>query len=116
MSETTGRVRIILIAPGPGTRGGIAQFNAELTRRLREGGASATILAYRRTYPIFARAGRQGIDPSVRQEDVPSDSRLVPWFPWTWFRAAATMRRGAPGVVGVHWGAPLTAPPSPCVR
>src|SRR5436190_24273055 len=109
MSETTRRSRIILIAPGPGTRGGIAQFNAELTRRLREWGASATILAYRRTYPVFARAGRRGVDHSVRQEDVPTKSRLVPWFPWTWFRAVATIRRESPDVVGSQRWHPVTA-------
>jgi glycosyltransferase involved in cell wall biosynthesis len=101
--------RVILIAPGPGTRGGIAQFNAELTRRLRELGASATVLAYRRTYPVFARAGRQGPDPSARQEDVPSDARLVPWFPWTWARAAATLQRESPDVVVLQWWHPITA-------
>lgn len=101
--------RVILIAPGPGTRGGITQFNAELTRRLRQRGASATILGYRRTYPVFARAGRQGTDPSVRQEDVPSDGRLVPWLPWTWFRAAAIIRRASPDVVVLQWWHPITA-------
>jgi glycosyltransferase involved in cell wall biosynthesis len=104
-----GDCRVILIAPGPGTRGGIAQFNAELTRRLRERGASATILAYQRTYPVFARAGRQGADPSARQEDVPSESRLVPWFPWTWVGAAATIRRESPDVVVFQWWHPITA-------
>lgn len=101
--------RVILIAPGPGTRGGIAQFNTELTRRLRERGASPTIVAYRRTYPVFARAGRQGADPSVRQEDVPSNSRLVPWFPWTWVRTAAEIRRESPDVVVFQWWHPITA-------
>ena len=109
MSEVTGRSRVILIAPGPGPRGGISQFNAELTRRLREMGVSATILAYRRTYPVFSRAGRQGIDPSARQEDVPSDSRLVPWLPWTWAGAAATIRRERPDVVVFQWWHPITA-------
>jgi glycosyltransferase involved in cell wall biosynthesis len=109
MSKTRDRRRVILIAPGPGTRGGIAQFNAELTRRLRERGASATILGYRRTYPVFARAGRQGTDPSVRQENVPSDTGLVPWFPWTWVRAAAKIRREAPDVVVFQWWHPITA-------
>ena len=109
MSETTGRGRVTLIAPGPGARGGIAQFNAELTRRLRELGASATILAYRRTYPVFARAGRQGADPSVHREDVPSSRRLVPWLPWTWLSAAATIRRESPDVVVFQWWHPITA-------
>jgi glycosyltransferase involved in cell wall biosynthesis len=109
MSETGGRVRVILIGPGPGTRGGIAQFNTELTRRLGEMGASATILAYRRTYPVFTRAGRQGTDPSAHQDDVPSDIRLVPWFPWTWVRAAATIRRESPEVVVFQWWHPITA-------
>ena len=109
MSETTGRSRVILVAPGPGTRGGIAQFNAELTRRLRELGASATVLAYRRTYPVFSRAGRQGADPSARREEVPSGNGLVPWFPWTWAGAAATIRRESPQVVVFQWWHPITA-------
>jgi glycosyltransferase involved in cell wall biosynthesis len=109
MSETTGRSRVILIGPGPGTRGGIAQFNTELTRRLREMGASATILAYRRTYPVFSRARRQGSDPSGRQEDAPSDLRLVPWLPWTWVGTAATIRRESPDVVVFQWWHPITA-------
>src|SRR5437763_641003 len=73
MKKTRERRLTTLIGPGPETRGGIAQFNAELTRRLREMGASATILAYRRTYPALVRAGRQGTDPSARREDVPVD-------------------------------------------
>jgi glycosyltransferase involved in cell wall biosynthesis len=109
MSEATEKPRVILIGPGPGTRGGIAQFNAELSRRLRGVGASATILAYRRTYPAFARAGRQGNDPSGRQEDAPSDRRLVPWFPWTWIAAAATIRRESPDLVVFQWWHPITA-------
>ena len=90
-------------------RGGIAQFNAELTRRLRGLGASATVLAYRRTYPVFARAGRQGADPSARREEVPSDARLVPWFPWTWVGAAATIQRDSPDAVAFQWWHPITA-------
>jgi D-inositol-3-phosphate glycosyltransferase len=109
MSETRGTGRVILIGPGPGTRGGIAQFNTELTRRLRERGTSATILAYRRTYPVFSRAGRQGTDPSVRRDDVPSDARLVPWFPWTWVGAAASLRLESPEVVVFQWWHPITA-------
>jgi glycosyltransferase involved in cell wall biosynthesis len=109
MSETAERSRVILIGPGPGTRGGIAQFNAELTRRLRDRGSDATILAYRRIYPIFARAGRQGTDSSAQQEDVPSDTRLVPWFPWTWAKAAAMIRRESPDVVVFQWWHPITA-------
>src|SRR3954465_15944641 len=96
MSATTRRSRIILIAPGPGTRGGIAQFNAELTRRLREQDASATLLAYRRTDPIFGRGGHRGADTGAQQEEVPSDSRLVLWFPWTWVGAASFRWRVPP--------------------
>lgn len=109
VGATGGRGRVILIAPSPRTRGGIAQFNAELTSRLRELGASAAVIAYRRTYPFFTRAGRQGADPSERQEAVPSDSRLVPWFPWTWLGAAATIRRESPDVVVFQWWHPITA-------
>jgi D-inositol-3-phosphate glycosyltransferase len=55
------------------------------------------------------RAGRQGCDPSARLEDVPSQSGLIPWFPWTWVRAAATIRRESPEVVVFQWWHPITA-------
>ena len=109
VGEPRGKTRVTLVGPGPGTRGGIAQFNAELTRRLREEGVSARIMAYRRTYPVFARAGRQGADSSAQQEDVPSDSRLVPWLPWTWVGAASLIRREPPDVLVVQWWHPITA-------
>jgi glycosyltransferase involved in cell wall biosynthesis len=99
----------MLVGPGPGTRGGIAQFNTELARVLRDVGADATILAYRRIYPSFSRAGRQGRDPSSRQEDVPSTDILVPWLPWTWLRAGRTLRSRLPEVVVVQWWHPITS-------
>jgi glycosyltransferase involved in cell wall biosynthesis len=40
---------------------------------------------------------------------VPSDRRLVPWFPWTWIGAAATIRRESPNVVVFQWWHPITA-------
>jgi glycosyltransferase involved in cell wall biosynthesis len=101
--------RVVLVGPGPGTRGGIAQFNAELARVLRDAGAGASILAYTRTYPSFSRAGRQGRDPSRRQEDVPSTAVLVPWLPWTWFRASQMLRSESPQIVVVQWWHPITS-------
>lgn len=97
------------MGPGPGTRGGIAQFNGELARVLRDAGAQATILAYARTYPSFSRAGRQGADPSRRQEDVPSIAVLVPWLPWTWLRARRTLRAVSPQIAVFQWWHPITS-------
>jgi glycosyltransferase involved in cell wall biosynthesis len=101
--------RVLLVGPGPGTRGGIAQFNSELARVLRDSGAEATILAYARTYPRFSRAGRQGRDPSQRQESVPSTASLVPWLPWTWFRARRLLRVQRPEIVVIQWWHPITS-------
>ena len=101
--------KVLLIGPGPGTRGGIAQFNSELARVLRDAGTDATILAYRRIYPSFSRAGRQGRDPSRRQEDVSSAAVLVPWLPWTWFRARRVLRSRSPQIVVVQWWHPITS-------
>jgi glycosyltransferase involved in cell wall biosynthesis len=101
--------RVLLVGPGPGTRGGIAQFNAELARVLRQAGADAAILAYKRTYPPFSRAGRQGRDPSRRQEDVPSTALLVPWLPWTWRRARRLLRAQRPEIVVIQWWHPITS-------
>ena len=97
------------MGPGPGTRGGIAQFNGELARVLQDAGAEATILAYSRTYPPFSRAGRQGPDPSRRQENVRSNAVLVPWLPWTWLRARRTLRAVSPQIVVFQWWHPITS-------
>jgi glycosyltransferase involved in cell wall biosynthesis len=105
----TGPRNVLLIGPGPGTRGGIAQFNSQLARVLRDAGTDATILAYRRIYPSFSRAGRQGRDPSQRQEDVSSAAVLVPWLPWTWLRARKVLRSRSPQIVVVQWWHPITS-------
>jgi len=101
--------RLLLIGPGPGARGGIAQFNSELARVLRDAGTDTTILAYRRIYPSFSRAGRQGRDPSRLQEDVSSAAILVPWLPWTWLRARSALRSRSPQTVVVQWWHPITS-------
>lgn len=102
--------KVFLIGPGPGARGGIAQFNSELARVLRDAGAEATILAYRRIYPSFSRAGRQGPDPSRRKEDVSAATVLVPWLPWTWSRARRMLRsQSTQIVVVVQWWHPITS-------
>jgi glycosyltransferase involved in cell wall biosynthesis len=99
-----------LVGPGPGTRGGIAQFNAQLARVLRTAGTDVMVISYRRTYPSFSRAGRQGPDPSVSQSDLSFEPLLVPWLPWTWLAATRRMRRGWPDTVVVQWWHPITAP------
>ena len=68
------------------------------------------MISYRRTYPALTRAGRQGSDPSERQDDLPAARLLVPWLPWTWVRAAARLRRDAPEVVVIQWWHPIAGP------
>ena len=92
-----------------GTRGGIAQFNAQLARTLQSGGADVAILGYRRIYPRFARAGRQGADPSRRLESVESKAIIVPWLPWTWFIAFGRSDIGPGDLLIIQWWHPITA-------
>jgi glycosyltransferase involved in cell wall biosynthesis len=104
--------RVVLVGPGRTTRGGIAQFNLELARTVTAEGAVATLIDYQRIYPVFSRAGRQGIDPSRRQEQIQSERILVPWLPWTWIRGAASLQNAAPEVIVFQWWHPITALPS----
>jgi glycosyltransferase involved in cell wall biosynthesis len=68
-----------------------------------------TVISYRRTYPSFSKAGRQGPDPSPKQIDVPYESMLVPWRPWTWVAASRRIRDFRPDTLVIQWWHPITA-------
>lgn len=109
MSTRARRVR--LVGPGSKTRGGIAQFTTQLARVLRDhdGALDVAVLGFRRVYPRFSRAGRQGLDPSERQESVDSYAILVPWLPWTWISAWKRAPLGPGDLLVVQWWHPITA-------
>ncbi len=67
------------------------------------------VISYRRTYPAFSRAGRQGPDPSAKQIEVSHASILVPWLPWTWVAAGRKLRDVRPDTLVIQWWHPITA-------
>ena len=78
-----------------------------------EGSAETLLIAYRRLYPSFLRAGRQRRSPSTVSLGSPVSRKLVPWRPWTWVGARQELDRFRPDVLVVQWWNPLFGP---CVR
>lgn len=104
--------RIVLVGPGPGTRGGIAQFNLHLAKGLATSGSVVTMLALDPVYPVWTRAGRQGRveAPQHLAGFSLARRRLVAWRPWTWVAALREIRRAAPSIVVFQWWHPVFAP------
>ena len=102
--------RVVLVGPGPGTRGGIAQFNMHLAEALLDQGAAVQMLTFARLYPSWTRPGRQAaastdaIPAGVRVKEV-----LVAWRPWTWFAGVRFVRETSPTVVVFQWWHPMFA-------
>lgn len=99
----------MLVGPGAGTRGGIAQFNAHLAAALRPV-AAVTMLTFLRLYPSWTKPGRA---ESHAEGDASGDAStpvLVAWKPWTWWRCARLVDELAPDVVVLQWWHPAFGP------
>ncbi|HEX2050094.1 MAG TPA: glycosyltransferase [Actinomycetota bacterium] len=98
--------KVVLVGPGAGTRGGIAQFNAHLAAAL-QAVAQVTLVTFHRLYPSWTTPGRA---ESAAGADGDSAPVLVAWKPWTWWRAARRVDDAAPDVVVLQWWHPAFGP------
>ena len=76
---------------------------------LRDAGADATILAYRRIYPSFARAGRQGRHRADGWKTSHQPPSSCPGSRGHGFRARQVLRSRSPQIVVVQWWHPITS-------
>jgi glycosyltransferase involved in cell wall biosynthesis len=101
--------RVVLIGPGPTTRGGIAQFNTHLAEALARAGADVRLLVLSPVYPSWTKPGRQApvsvdaLPPNIEVCPV----RLVAWRPRTWPRAIRELARERPLAVVFQWWHPM---------
>jgi glycosyltransferase involved in cell wall biosynthesis len=110
--EKMNRFGIVLVGPGPTTRGGIAQFNAHLAEALAAAGSEVELLPLRPVYPSWTKPGRQAaVSPGPLPAHVQlATSRLVGWRPWTWLGAIRELSRRRPAAVVFQWWHPMFAP------
>jgi glycosyltransferase involved in cell wall biosynthesis len=101
--------RIVLVGPGPGVRGGIAQFNTHLAQALTREGATVTMVTFSRMYPRWTRAGRQGGSAATDLPGVVLKEVLIPWRPWTWISAGREIRDARANVMALQWWHPMFA-------
>ncbi|MBI4730265.1 MAG: glycosyltransferase [Acidobacteria bacterium] len=104
--------RIVLVGPGPATRGGIAQFNSHLATALAPR-AWVSVICFRRLYPAWTLPGRDEREPSPVRLPVPVEPTLVAWRPGTWRAAARRLEEIRPDAVVLQWWHPAFGP---CLR
>jgi hypothetical protein len=100
---------VAFIGVSPEQRGGIAQFGRQLAEHVAED-ADTLVIGWKRLYPRFTRAGRQGADPSLRTAPLEHRSIPVPWLPWTWRATSRALGAFRPQLVVVQWWSPLFGP------
>ncbi len=103
-------MKITLVGPVYPYRGGIAHYNASLAHALAASGHTVRLVSFRRQYPSRLYPGESDKDPSTQPLTYPADYILDPLFPWTWLRAARTIRADRPDIVLFHWWTTFWAP------
>jgi glycosyltransferase involved in cell wall biosynthesis len=92
-------------------RGGIAQFNASLTRALRAEGHEVEPWNFRRQYPkLFFPGKTQYVEAGDTALDVGARPLLDSVLPWNWEAAAARIRRAQPDVLLTKYWMSFFAP------
>jgi glycosyltransferase involved in cell wall biosynthesis len=108
MIGSSPRPRLLFVGPRPDAPGGIAQFETNLIRAVRDE-CDARVTAFRRLYPRFTRAGRQPLDDSAVPVDVKVSPVLLPWSPGSWNRAVDEIHEFGPDLVVIQWWHPIAA-------
>ena len=91
-------MRLTLLGPFPPLRGGIAHFSAALKEKLSTDHQIQTV-SFKRLYPAWLYPGRSEKDPGAGDAVVDSDVHLDSLNPFTWIKAAWSIRSHKPRLV-----------------
>ena len=98
-------MRVVLVAPEPTWRGGVAAHSLGLRRALLAGGHDTTTIAYSRCYPRFLmRLLGRGPQP------VADGAVLDALAPASWHKTRALVESLDPELIVGQWWHPITAP------
>ena len=102
-------MNILCIGPAHPLRGGIANFNTALCRSLNRSGHQASIISFSLQYPGFLFPGRTQYEGGPRPEDVRIRTLINSINPFSWYAAAAFIRKESPDLIILHHWMPFIA-------
>lgn len=97
-------MKIVIVGPAKPYRGGIAHFSDELARSLRLRGHEVSLETFSRQYPAFLFPGTTQLEGALDELSPDTTARIDSLNPFSWWAAAARIRReGADLVVFAYW-------------
>ena len=102
-------MKVTIIGPAYPLRGGIAHHVYYLERELTERGHTVQVISFRKLYPGLLFPGKTELDTSALGLDANGIALLSPLNPFTWARAAKTVKSFSPDVVIFQWWHPFFA-------
>ena len=96
-------MKVTIIGPAYPFRGGIAHHVYYLERELTGRGHTVQVISFRKLYPGLLFPGKTELDTSASGLDANGIALLSPLNPFTWARAAKTVKSFSPDVVIFQW-------------
>ncbi len=103
-------MKLAFLGPAPPFRGGIVTYYAMLYRVLKERGHSVFWSSFRKQYPGFLFPGSEQEGETASWLQQPNRQNLVPWSPWSWWKAARDIQNESPDALIIKYWLPFFAP------
>lgn len=103
-------MKVILVGPAFPFRGGIANFNEALCLALLKKGVDCSIISFSLQYPGFLFPGKSQIEGGFAPESFKIYDLINSINPFSWFRAAAFIRKQNPDFIIIRYWLPFMAP------
>src|SRR5437868_2209092 len=100
----------IIVGPAYPLRGGIADFNEALCKALNEEGISTSVVSFYLQYPRLLFPGKSQVTSGPPPPALKVDSLTSSLNPWSWFRAAAFIKKQSPDFVVIRYWLPFMSP------
>ncbi|MCK4956460.1 MAG: glycosyl transferase, partial [Candidatus Cloacimonetes bacterium] len=102
-------MKIAFLGPGWPWRGGIAQFLTLMAEQV-EVEHQVKIFSFIKQYPKLIFPGKDQINRSKNKSNLPTESVLIPYNPFTWEKTEKKIRDWQPDILVVKYWIPFFAP------
>lgn len=110
MASATKPASCIIVGPAFPLRGGIADFNEALCKALNDEGVKSSIVSFYLQYPGFLFPGKSQVTDGSAPVGIEINSLINSVNPWSWFRAAAFIKKQKPDFIIIRYWLPFMSP------
>ena len=103
-------MKIAFLGPAYPLRGGIAQFMAILAKKLQDRGHEIKVFSFKKQYPKLIFPGKEQIEKSKMVIDLPIESYLTPYNPFTYPKTIKEILAFEPDLLILKYWIPFFAP------